>query len=505
MKRALILPALLLLAACGDSPEVHYAKAQTAFAAHDFAEARIHLNAILADKPDDRNAMLLQARTLVAMGEGDAARVLLEKLAGGQPPQGEVAELSAQAALLRRLPDVAVQMLQGVETAEAYRLRSIAAMQKQNLDAAETAIAKAAELGGSAQIFADYARLLLIKGDIPAATQMAAKAKQAGPNELGTLLIDGELAIRRGDLALALADYEKADKLFPQNIAAMSGKASVLGELGRMEELDAALKPLIATVPNDPTVTYLRAKVALSHQDWKGVRAMVEPLESALPKQDPLRLVYAEALLHSDQAEQAIAQVGPTARANPGNRYAVRLLAESQLAAGDGRAAMATLRPNATGPLARPEEVALLAKIARANEDPEADALEARAKQPMPQALGSDLADADAAMRAGNWARAVASYDRIQAMTDGKNVMVLNNLAYAHAMLGNHDRAIANAGKALALAPDNASVLDTAGWVRVKAGKDHAEALRLLRLAAGKAPANASIKQHLAEAERMPG
>ncbi len=85
------------------------------------------------------------------------------------------------------------------------------------------------------------------------------------------------------------------------------------------------------------------------------------------------------------------------------------------------------------------------------------------------------------------------------------NVLVLNNMAYAQAMLGNLDRARELADKALKEAPDNASVLDTAGWVRVLAGKDVEQGKALLRKAAAKAPGNAAIRAHLTEAERRGG
>jgi Flp pilus assembly protein TadD len=75
-------------------------------------------------------------------------------------------------------------------------------------------------------------------------------------------------------------------------------------------------------------------------------------------------------------------------------------------------------------------------------------------------------------------------------------------MAYAQLMLGNHDTALGYADRALKEAPDHPSVLDTAGWVRFKSGRDNEEARRLLRRAAELAPGNPAIRAHLAEAER---
>ena len=243
----------------------------------------------------------------------------------------------------------------------------------------------------------------------------------------------------------------------------------------------------------------------MASKDWAKVREIIQPVESSLAVFDPLRQIYGEALLNLGQFDQAIAQLDPIVHAAPGNRAAVRILAEAKLASGDAVGAAATLRALANDPAARADELLLMARIAKANGDPAAATFEARAKQPAPQALGQDLTDADAAMRAGNWAGAVQSYGRLLAVTNGKNVVVLNNMAYAQLMLGDTAKALDFAGRALKIAPENPSVLDTAGWAQFRSGQDIAKARQLLRRAAQLSPRNATIRAHLAEAERAPG
>ena len=189
MKRALVLPALLLLASCGDSPSELHAKASQAFAAHDYTAARLHLASALAEEPGNRAMLLLQARTLLALGDGEGARVALEKLTGGKPATGELAELSALAALLRRKPDIALGLLEGTGSVEADRLRAVASLQKQDIAAADGFLAKAVAAGGNGFVFADYARVHLIQGHIADAEAMAAQAAKLAPDEIGTLLI----------------------------------------------------------------------------------------------------------------------------------------------------------------------------------------------------------------------------------------------------------------------------------------------------------------------------
>ena len=505
MKHALILPALLLLSACAESPQQNFAKAQREFAAHDYSAARVHLAAALQAEPGNRTMLLLQAKTQLALGDGYGAGTALAALAGKTAPVGELAELSAEAALLRKAPDVALGFVGAATSVEAERLRALALIQKLDMTGAQQHFEKGMAAGGNARLFADYARFRLLSGDIAGADELAAKAAKADPSSIDTLLIGAVVAVRHGNLQLAYDLYLRAAKLYPTSVAAMTGQAAVLGDLGRTDEMQKVLDRAGALAPNDQTVIFLRARNAAAHKDWAAVRGIVQPVGGTLELHDPLRQIYGEALLRLGLNEQAIAQLGPIAAATPGNREAVRLLAEAKLAGGDAAGAMVTLRPLADNPAARADELALMAKAAQAVGDPTAASYEARSKRPAPQALGQDLSDADAAMRAGNWAGATQAYDRLLSATDGNNIVVLNNMAYAQLMLGNHAKALDYAGRALKLAPDNPSVLDTAGWAQFRSGRDVGRAKQMLRRAAELAPKNATIRAHLAEAERAPG
>lgn len=502
MKKLILLSVLLAVTACADSPDERMAKAQAAFAANDYPAARIHLAAALAEKPGDRAMLELQARTLLALGDGEGARTAIEKLAGGKPVTGNLAEMAGEAALLRQKPDLAVAAVDGLNSAEAERIRALAAIQSDDTKGAVTHFERGLALDGNARLLADYARFKLLAGDVAGANQLAARAVKAAPDSIDTLLLTGQLAVRRGDLKSGLDIYDRTAKRYPASLAALIGKAAVLGDLGRRDEMRQVLDRAAAFAPRAAGILFLRAKAAAEDKDWAGVRALVQPVETGLGQVDPVRLIYGEALLRLGQVELATAQFEPIARALPGNRDALRLLAEARLASGDAQGAMAVLRPVAHQPYALKDELALMARAAKAAGDPAAARYDARSRLPEPQALGRDLAAGDTAMKAGNWAGARAAYERILASTDGTSVVVLNNLAYAQAMLGNYARARELADRALKLAPTNASVLDTAGWVRILSGQDIANGRRLLQQGAQQAPGNATIRAHLAEAER---
>ena len=119
MKYSLLLSALLVLAACSENPALGLAKAQDKFAEHEYTAAKVHLAAVLAAEPGNRTALLLQARTLLALGDGDGANTALNQLNGTAAPRGELAELAAEAALLRQAPDVTIGLLGGEKDARS--------------------------------------------------------------------------------------------------------------------------------------------------------------------------------------------------------------------------------------------------------------------------------------------------------------------------------------------------------------------------------------------------
>ena len=505
MKYTLLLPAVLALAACSDNPATGLAKAQDEFAEHEYTAAKVHLAGVLAAEPGNRTALLLQAKTLLSLGDGDGAGTALAHLTGTATPRGEVAELSAEAALLRQAPDVTLRLLVNEKSPETERLRALALIQKQDFAGAQTRFEAGLTAGGNARLFADYARFRLLSGDIAGADELAVRAVKADGNGIDTLLINALLALRHGDLNRALSGYTRASTQYPASIAALLGRAGVLGDLGRQNEMQKVLAQAAAAAPNNLTVVFLRAKAAEAHQDWAGVRAVVQPVESMLGKVDPIRQLYGQALLHLGQPQLAIVQLQSRFEAAPGNRELRKLLAQSQLAGGDAASAAKTLRPLADLPYARADELRLMGAITRKMGDPTAAGYEARAQHPTPEAMGQDLSDADGAMRAGNWAGAVQAYERVLGSTDGSNVMVLNNMAYAQLMLGNYEQSRGFIERAAAIAPENPSVIDTMAWLQFRSRGNVAQAKQLLRRAAALAPKNRTIQAHVAEAERTPG
>jgi Tfp pilus assembly protein PilF len=93
--------------------------------------------------------------------------------------------------------------------------------------------------------------------------------------------------------------------------------------------------------------------------------------------------------------------------------------------------------------------------------------------------------------------RAIERYRQVL-KSDPKNVIALNNLAYGLAVyLKSPAEGKPLAEKAVALAPNNPTILDTLAWTEYLLG-NHVEAARLIRTAARGLPGNAEIRLHAA-------
>ncbi|MFN3456058.1 MAG: tetratricopeptide repeat protein [Novosphingobium sp.] len=500
MKKLAFLTLPLLLAACTDSPQERADRARKAFDAHDYRAAQVDLAAALEANPQDPALLELHARNALAMGDGIAAEASLTKLPEGKRP-ADFALLVGEANLLRGMADEALTMLGTESSASAQRLRALAFLAKEDREGAAKAFAAGAAGKPDARLLSDYARFMLMGGDVKQARALADRAKAADPGMIDTLLADAEVATAEGRLAQALAGYEAAVDAYPGNLAALAGKAAVLGDLGRTADMEGVLKAL-AEVKGGGQVAYLQARAAAARSDWQTVRSVLQANEASLVGKDEATVLYAQALVQLKQPEQARAKLQPLLTRNPGSATLRRELAKAQLAADDPRGAVETMRPFAEVQTADAEDLRLLAKAAEASGDPDAAKLAEKAKFPSAQAMAATLAQADTAMKQSNWGNAIAAYERLLAVTDGKNPLVLNNMAYAQGMVGNKTKALEFAERAYKVAPASASVMDTLGWLLVETGKDRSRGLSLLRDAASKAPGNQTIAGHLRSAEK---
>lgn len=493
-----------LLASCGLEPEEMFSRAQQSYAAHDFASSRLDLVSALKERPDDKAMLELLARVQIELGDGVGAIATLDKLAAAGGSPADASMLRAEAEVLRGRFEKGLAIVEDMQTAEAYRIAALAHIGlKEPQEALKALEAGEKAEGPKAGLLAAFARFRLAQRQIVVARDLADRARKADPALLEPMLVSGEIAVASNRMKDALAIYEEAHSKYPDSFAALIGRIGALGDLDRLDEAEDLLAQAAKTHAGNPRVVFLQARMAVEKEEWDDARSLLQSNEHLVRNTPAMQALYAESLLNLGQVEQSRVILQGLVTKFPGMRQPRKLLADAQMRGGDSQAALETIRPLAERPDASPEELDLASKAASKTGDAAASRYANRAKLPEPEWVGGELAKADAAMRNGKWRDAVASYEELVRRSEQPNAMVLNNLAYAKARLGDTDAATALALKAVALAPDHPAILDTAGWLLVESGKDKEKGITLLAKANKLDPENTGIAKRLADARKL--
>ncbi|MEX2338210.1 MAG: tetratricopeptide repeat protein, partial [Aquisalimonadaceae bacterium] len=253
------------------------------------------------------------------------------------------------------------------------------------------------------------------------------------------------------------------------------------------------------------------------------------------PRELQPRLALARYLQELGDLEAAVEQAGQAVRYAPRNFEALGLLGLLQLQAGDNDAALGTARRlqqlengmdigamlegrawaeqgNMEAAVQAYQRAAdrgrrdalgpLVAGRADLGMDNPARPLEAWIES-NPDDGGARVSLAQWHAERGDYAAAAVQYEALVELTSRRNPAMLNNLAWTYQQMDD-GRALAVAREAHALAPDNAAIKDTVGWIELQAG-NWQQALTLLAEAVEAAPEDRTFRFHYAAALAQSG
>ncbi|MEY4270031.1 MAG: hypothetical protein RLZZ58_1247, partial [Pseudomonadota bacterium] len=497
----LISAACAVLAACQGTTPASLAQAESHFAQGDLRTARVELMNLLAAQPANVGALALMTKIQIASGDGVGAEHSLDLLekAGRKVDPGERAESLLLQDRCDKVDDLTAAHADNAVVVRVDALCTIRtgvpADGRVKLDAAVT------RFPDDAPLLATRARLALIDGDMGKGMALAAAAAKADADDFDALMVNGELQARLGNMTASITWFDRAAKRNPLSMAPLVAKGEVQAVLKDRAAYAKTVDSLAALAPQSAALGAMKARLALMNGDARAAQAELLATRKVMADSPALQMLAGEIALALGNRDTAISELSRLIAVDPGNAPARLMLARALFENGDAVRAAAALRPVAARADAPRDYVAAMAKYAKAAGDADAARFALRATFPSPERIAGKLGEADTAMQRQDWRGAVRIYDDLMAETGDKpNVLVLNNLGWAHFKLGNHDRALALLARAAKAAPTDASVLDSYGWVLFKSGGDKAKARALLEKAAAAAPGNATIRQHLTEA-----
>ncbi|UMR29334.1 PEP-CTERM system TPR-repeat protein PrsT [Massilia sp. MB5] len=512
-------------------------------------EARMRLRQFSQAAEDFRQASALAPATpalhmalgISRLGSGDNARAIgeLERAAAARLPRAGV--LLVMTHLRTRDFGAALAAVQALERQGAnplvHNLRGGVQVASQDLAGARRSFEQALALDALYQPALDnLAQLDLMEGKPQQARQryLAALARQRG--SLALQLALAQLAIRREQRAEALdwleqacrdhpeaaapalllarlrlagGDVEKALSLAQKLQAAQGGNADALALLAEAQNAAkqpaAALESLSQLAQLQPASASVQLQLARQHLLLRQLDAALLAARKALglQAQQPEALALAVALLLDKQAyAEALKLARQAQQAEPDRPMGYKLEGDILLSQQQAGAALPlygkayTLAPS--GPLAIALHRARLAAGRRAEA---AQQMQAWLRQHEGDAP-TRLYYASSLMQQQDYRAAAAQLERLVA-ADGRNVIALNDLAWAYQQLGDA-RALDLAERAYRLAPNNPAVADTLGWILQHQGQT-ARAVALLKRAVEQAPTSTDIRYHLVQSLAQAG
>ncbi|SIN59575.1 Tetratricopeptide repeat-containing protein [Parasphingorhabdus marina DSM 22363] len=496
------------LSACSAGSDNPVADAEAAMGAQDYLSARIHLMTALREDSRNPETNLLYARTLIELGDGIGAEAALRKLDGQAEFADKVRPLLGKALLLNGKNDAALELVADAGGATAPELQAVHVLALFGLGRDSEAEAALAE---ALQASPDHAELNWVRGsraldlgDFDGAAEHADRALQQAPDSMEALLLQGRVALAKADGKAALAAFDRVREIRQDSVMAEYLRGAVLRDMGDGRAARQSFEKVLTASPAHPWATYYLARMDFDAGKSDAAFERILNSQADLAEAPPALRLAGILDMRRGNHEQAIDKLSRYLSQNPADAESVVALSSALSAAGNASEAWQAIAPLAdtvTAPVAVLQQAA---KLADAAGQDGADYARRAAELKKVADLNA-VFRAEQAIIAQDWRTTAEIYDRLLAKPHPQKVMLLNNAAMAQLNLSQGDRAVELAREALALAPDDAMVKDTLGWILLKTRKDPVRALALIREAAAAQPGNIEFRWHLANALAVNG
>jgi putative PEP-CTERM system TPR-repeat lipoprotein len=423
---------------------------------------------LVADFPDDPRVLTAVAVHYQINGDTGRARDLFERAA-----EFDTEDVTA------RLFVAASLVQEGREDEAEQLLRQTVLQQPKN-----------------AQALAGLARLLASRGVVDEAVELFGRAAEHTTSAAPRLALV-RMRLRQGNIAEASRELDRAEAVAPDNAELIALRGIVALAERRFDDAVTLLERARSLLPDHLGVALTLARARLANGQAATARDELSRILELAPGSFPIRLALGDAELQAGNAEAALS-------------LATDLKVEFPSQAGgyllEGKALITTRQYSAaSNSLARAFErqptwpiLALKVQALRLADRPaEAfDVIEAYLID-NPGHGPAGLLRADLLQTAGRDREALDAYKAVLKV-EPENLVALNNAAWYGYELGDPD-ALSFAERAFEVGPENASVLDTFGWILLAEGKNELAVENLSR-AAELAPQAPAIRYHLAKA-----
>lgn len=306
----------------------------------------------------------------------------------------------------------------------------------------------------------------------------------------------GKALMRTGDATNAMTSFAEAIALWPTMVPAHLSLAEA-----RLQQRDVAaaitgLETAVVALPEAADVHGLLGSAHMTAGDYTKAEAAFRKRAELAPKDAQGPHLVGVALMAQQRPDEARAEFQRALALDPAAVNSVDALASLLIADHKEEEAEALYQRAVNAAPSRIEAWTAFARFyLRVRNGTRAAAVIQQALKVAPDNLDALREAAQIAMTLGHHAEAEQWMQRLSVL-EPRPVAALNNLAVLYdEYLNQPDKALETARKAHALAPDDANVRDTLGWILHRRG-EHAEALTLLEASARDLPERAVVQFH---------
>jgi tetratricopeptide (TPR) repeat protein len=292
--------------------------------------------------------------------------------------------------------------------------------------------------------------------------------------------------IRKNQPQTALEILDQTPQAQKKTVGVVVNRNWALLEAGKRDEVRAILEKALPASGRMPELLLQDAALRLQERDFQGARLSAEEALKRSPEDVRAAQLVAASYFAQDDPAKALQRLSEIAAARPHSAPLQQLLGQSYVQTGHlAEARKAFEAAKAADFKLSGADLALADLDRRENHSDAAKQRLIAIVKANPKNEVAHLMLAELLGATGDQASSIAEYRSVLAL-NGSDVFALNNLAYA---LGgtSPDEALKYAQQAAELAPDNAAVQDTLGWIYYRKGI-YQSAVNYLKAAVAKEP-----------------
>jgi putative PEP-CTERM system TPR-repeat lipoprotein len=332
----------MVLSACSDneSAQNYIAKAESSILEKQENAAIISLKNALKIDVDNAHARFLLGRLYLQSGNAESAVKELERANKLKYTVGKVLPLLARAYILTGSDEDVLSLAKQAKllaqpSTQYLAYKTMASLRTGDNELAEATVSSALSLFGSdGYSILAHAYLEFSKQNTKLASSLVARILAATPNNADALMLQGQVATVEKDYALAVKSFQQYQTLQPNSGKVQLFIADSLLKNGQYKEAEAIADTILANVPTQPFLLFIKANARFEDKDYKEASRFANQSLSSGFNSFSLKLIAGASAFYLQNHEQSVNNLKDILPYLSADNPARRMLAVSQLQLG---------------------------------------------------------------------------------------------------------------------------------------------------------------------------